>query len=123
MKSINYSNLSEIKDSFQKYLKGEKVYDKMISFYAIEFKKYIHSWILNNDISWEEFSVKNSLLSNQEFCDHFNTEILDKVAESFYYKEYDAQSVFLMLKDINKLEKEIKNLEKNKTLLKMKKVA
>lgn len=123
MKNINYANVLEIKDSFQKYLKGEKIYSQMISFYAIEFKKYIHSWMLNSNISWEEFCIKNSLLNNNQEISSLNTEVLDKIAESFYYNEFDDRSVFLMLKDLNNLEKEIKNIEKNKNNVSIKKVA
>jgi len=115
MKKINYNNISTIKISLQELLMGQKVYNQMISFQALEFKRYLNSWFENPDISWEEFSAKDnsfqSFLKNEEI----DLSTLDSISESFYYKDYDKQKVFNLLKDLNSLEKQIKQIEKQKS--------
>lgn len=111
MKQINYSNILSIKVSLQDFLMDKKVYDQMISFQALEFRKYIHAWLENTDLSWEEFSIRDNSFQSFTQDDVLDTSVLTTISESFYYKDYDRQKVFNLLKDLNNLEKKIKSIE------------
>lgn len=111
MKQINYSNILSIKVSLQDFLMDKKVYEQMISFQALEFRRYIYAWLENTDLSWEEFSVRDNSFQSLDQEQSLDTSVLASISESFYYKDYDRQKVFNLLKDLNQLEKKIKSIE------------
>lgn len=120
MKKINYSNLYEIKNNLKKKALGGNIYKEMNAILAIEFKRYINAWLENPNVSWEEFSIKNVLLSQFGENKIKELDFLDKLSSDLYYNE--SINVFRVLKEINLLESKVKQLE-NEAITLMSKAA